>query len=139
MTENNGKYASVNGMNMYYEVSGKGEPLIVLHGAYMNIISMGEIIPQLARTHNVFALELQGHGRTNDINRPITYPNLADDVAAFMDAVGLKKANVLGYSMGAITGLQFAIRHLEKVNKLIFISGAYDIEGWQPEFALFHK
>ena len=71
---------------MYYEVSGKGEPLIVLHGAYMNIISMGEIIPQLARTHNVFALELQGHGRTNDINRPITYPNLADDVAAFMDA-----------------------------------------------------
>jgi pimeloyl-ACP methyl ester carboxylesterase len=137
LTENNGKYASVNGMNMYYEVSGKGEPLIVLHGAYMNIISMGEIIPQLARTHNVFALELQGHGRTNDINRPITYPNLADDVAAFMDAVGLKKANVLGYSMGAITGLQFAIRHLEKVNKLIFISGAYDIEGWQPEFKSF--
>lgn len=75
-------------MQMYYEVSGDGDPLIVLHGAYMNIPSMGAIIPELAETHRVYALELQGHGRTNDIDRPITYPNLADDVAAFMDAVG---------------------------------------------------
>lgn len=137
MTESNGNYASINGMKMYYEVSGKGDPLIVLHGAYMNIISMGEIIPKLARTHKVYALELQGHGRTTDIDRPITYPNLADDVVAFMDVVGLKKADVFGYSMGAITGLQLAIRHPEKVNKLIFCSGAYDFEGWQPEFKNF--
>src|SRR5688572_8981497 len=82
-----GKYIDVNGMKMYYEVSGKGDPLVVLHGAYMNIPLMGSIIPKLAKTHRVYALELQGHGRTNDINRPITYPNLADDVAAFMDAV----------------------------------------------------
>lgn len=121
-------------MELYYEVSGKGDPLIVLHGAYMNIISMGEIIPKLAMTHNIYALELQGHGRTNDIDRPITYPNLADDVADFMDAIDLKKAHVFGYSLGAITGLQLAIRHPEKVNKLIFCSGAYDLEGWQPEF-----
>lgn len=66
-------------MQMYYEVSGDGDPLIVLHGAYMNIPSMGAIIPELAETHRVYALELQGHGRTNDIDRPITYPNLADD------------------------------------------------------------
>ncbi|MGZ7096551.1 MAG: alpha/beta fold hydrolase, partial [Methanobacterium sp.] len=105
-----------------------------MHGAYMNIISMGEIIPKLARIHKVYALELQGHGRTTDIDRPITYPNLADDLAAFMDAVGLSKVDVFGYSMGAITGLKLAIRHPEKVNKLIFCSGAYDIEGWQPEF-----
>jgi pimeloyl-ACP methyl ester carboxylesterase len=77
----------------------------------MNIPAMGAIIPTLAKTHRVYALEAQGHGRTKDINRPITYPNLADDVAAFMDAVGLKKADVLGYSMGAGTGLQLAIRH----------------------------
>jgi pimeloyl-ACP methyl ester carboxylesterase len=64
-------------MEMYYEVSGKGDPLIVLHGAYMNIPSMGEIIPMLARMHRIYALELQGHGRTTDIDRPITYPNLA--------------------------------------------------------------
>src|SRR5919202_3059348 len=129
-----GQRVTVNGMRMYYEVSGSGEPLIVLHGAYMNIPSMGAIIPMLARTHRVYAVELQGHGRTTDIDRPITYPNLADDVAAFMDAVGLAKADVFGYSMGAITGLQLAIRHPERVNKLVFGSGAYDFEGWQPEF-----
>jgi pimeloyl-ACP methyl ester carboxylesterase len=100
----------------------------------MNIPSMGTIIPKLAKTHKVYALELQGHGRTTDIDRPITYPNLADDVAAFMDAVGLKKADIFGYSMGAAAGLQVAIRRPEKVNKLIAASVAYDAEGWQPEF-----
>lgn len=129
-----GHRVQVNGMRMYYEVSGKGEPLIVLHGAYMNIPSMGEIIPRLAKAHRVYALELQGHGRTTDIDRPITYPNLADDVAAFMDAVGLEKADVFGYSMGAGTGLQLAIRHPSKVNKLIAASVAYDTAGLQPEF-----
>jgi pimeloyl-ACP methyl ester carboxylesterase len=136
-----GKYVNVNGMKMYYELHGKGAsdalPLIVLHGAYMNIPSMGAIIPKLAQTHKVYALELQGHGRTTDIDRPITYPNLADDVAAFMDAVGLKKADVFGYSMGACAGLQLAIRHPEKVNRLVVASGGYDAEGWQPEFKAF--
>src|SRR4029450_4613462 len=86
-----GDRVEVNGMQMYYEVSGQGQPLIVLHGAYMNIPSMGAIIPKLAATHKVYAVEFQGHGRTTDIDRPITYPNLADDVAAFMDAGGLPK------------------------------------------------
>jgi pimeloyl-ACP methyl ester carboxylesterase len=132
-----GHRVSVNGMRMYYEVSGKGDPLIVLHGAYMNIPQMGAIIPRLAKTHEVYALELQGHGRTTDIDRPITYPNLADDVAAFMNAVGLKKADVFGYSMGAATGLQFAIRHPDKLNKLVAASGGYDARGWQPAFREF--
>src|SRR5215216_6337870 len=101
MAQERGNRVKVNGMQMYYEVSGNGDPLIVLHGAYMNIPSMGAIIPKLAATHKVYALELQGHGRTTDINRPITYPHLADDVAAFMDAVGLTKVDVFGYSMGA--------------------------------------
>jgi pimeloyl-ACP methyl ester carboxylesterase len=139
--QNSGKYADVNGMKVYYEIHGQAAPntipLIVLHGAYMNIPSMGAIIPKLAQTHRVYALELQGHGRTNDIDRPITYPNLADDVAAFMDVVGLKRADVFGYSMGAAAGLQLAIRHPEKVNKLIAASGGYDVEGWQPEFKAF--
>lgn len=129
-----GARVQVNGMQMYYEVSGAGDPLIVLHGAYMNIPGMGAIIPILAKTHKVYALELQGHGRTTDIDRPITYQNLADDTAAFMDAVGLRKADVFGYSMGAGTGLQLAIRHPAKVNKLVAASVAYDLEGWQPEF-----
>ena len=132
-----GSRVSVNGMQMYYEVSGRGDPIIVLHGAYMSIPSMGAIIPRLAKTHKVYALELQGHGRTTDIDRPITYPGLADDVAAFMDAVGLQKADVFGYSMGAAVGLQLAIRHPAKVNKLAAASVAYDAEGWQPEFRAF--
>jgi pimeloyl-ACP methyl ester carboxylesterase len=129
-----GNRVNVNGMRMYYEVSGTGDPLVVLHGAYMNIPTMGAIIPRLAKTHRVYAVELQGHGRTTDIDRPITYPNMADDVAAFMDAVGLRRADVFGYSMGAQVGLQLAIRHPGKVNKLVTASVAYDLEGWQPEF-----
>jgi pimeloyl-ACP methyl ester carboxylesterase len=132
-----GARVEVNGMQIYYEVSGSGDPLIVLHGAYMNIPSMGAIIPKLAETHKVYALEFQGHGRTTDIDRPITYPNLADDVAAFMDKVGVTKADVFGYSMGAAAGLQLAIRHPEKVNKLVAASVAYDAGGWQPEFKAF--
>jgi pimeloyl-ACP methyl ester carboxylesterase len=94
-------YVGINGMKMYYEIHSQGKPeafpLIVLHGAYMNIPSMGTIVPRLAKTHKVYAVEFQGHGRTSDIDRPITYPNLADDVAVFMNAVGLAKADVFGY------------------------------------------
>jgi pimeloyl-ACP methyl ester carboxylesterase len=129
-----GHRVKVNGMQMYYEVSGNGDPLIVLHGAYMNIPSMGAIIPKLAKTHKVYALEFQGHGRTTDIDRPITYPSLADDVAAFMDSAGLQKADVFGYSMGGQVGLQLAIRHPAKVNRLVAASVGYDLEGWQPEY-----
>jgi pimeloyl-ACP methyl ester carboxylesterase len=129
-----GDYAEVNGMRMYYEVSGEGDPVVVLPGAHMNIITMGKIIPLLAETRKVYALEFQGHGRTNDIDRPITYENLADDVAAFMDAVGLERADVFGYSMGAGAGLQFAIRHPDKVGHLVAASVSYSSEGWQPVY-----
>jgi len=129
-----GHRVQVHGMQLYYEVSGAGDPIVVLHGSYMNIPTMGGIIPKLAQTRRVYALELQGHGRTTDIDRPITPENLADDVAAFMDSVGLAKADVLGYSLGAMTGLQLAIRHPAKVNKLIMAAGAYDERGRQPEF-----
>lgn len=136
-TQSIGERVEVNGMQMYYEVSGEGDPLIVLHGAYMNIQTMGEIIPRLAKTHRVYALEFQGHGRTNDIDRPITYQNLADDVARFMDAVGIEKADVFGYSMGGTAGLQLAIRHPERVDQLVAASVAYDIQGMQPDYIEF--
>ena len=129
-----GHRVPVHGMQLYYEVSGAGDPIVVLHGSYMNIPTMDGIIPKLAQTRRVYALELQGHGRTTDIDRQITPENLADDVAAFMDSVGLAKADVLGYSLGAMTGLQLAIRHPAKVNKLIMAAGAYDERGRQPEF-----
>jgi pimeloyl-ACP methyl ester carboxylesterase len=129
-----GKRVAVNGMQVYYEVTGQGEPLVVLHGAYMDIPSMGAIIPKLAETHRVYALEFQGHGRTTDIERKITYESLADDVAAFMDAVGLAKADIFGYSMGGQAALQLAIRHPAKVNRLVAASVGYDLRGWQPEY-----
>ena len=129
-----GERVRINGMQMYYEVSGAGEPLIVLHGAYMNIPSMGSIIPRLAESRRVYALEFQGHGRTTDIDRPMTYQHFADDVAAFMDSVGLESADVFGYSMGAVAGLQLAIRHPERVRRLVALSVAYDAEGWQQAF-----
>lgn len=132
--ESVGSTVPINGMQMYYEVSGSGEPLVVLHGAYMNIPTMGEIIPMLAETHTVYALELQGHGRTNDIDRPITYPGMTDDVAAFMDAIGLEKADIFGYSMGAAVGLRLAVEHPDKVDQLVLASAAYDLSGMQPEY-----
>lgn len=127
----------VNGIDTYYEVSGEGEPIIVLHGAHMNIDTMGGIIPALAKTRKVYVPEFQGHGRSEDVDRPITYENLADDVAAFMDAVGLETADIFGYSMGAAAGLKLAIRHPEKVDQLIAASVAFDIEGMQPEYKAF--
>lgn len=136
-TQPAGERVEVDGMQMYYEVSGVGDPLIVLHGAYMNIQTMGDIIPRLAETHRVYALEFQGHGRTNDIDRPITYQNLADDVVEFMDAVGIEKADVFGYSMGGTAGLQLAIRHPERVDQLVAASVAYDIQGMQPDYIEF--
>ncbi|WP_413813500.1 alpha/beta fold hydrolase [Devosia sp. Root685] len=129
-----GDYAEVNGMRMYYEVSGSGDPIVVLHGAYMNIPAMGGIIPALAKSHTVYAIEFQGHGRTEDIDRPITYPNLADDVAVFMDEVGLEKADIFGYSMGAAAGLRLAIDHPKKVDQLVTASVSYDMAGSQPAF-----
>ena len=133
-TEPVGKTVEVNGMDLYYEVSGTGDPIVVLHGAYMNIPTMGGIIPALAESHTVYAIEFQGHGRTEDIDRPITYPNLASGVAAFMDVVGLEKADVFGYSMGAAAGLRLAIDYPEKVDQLITSSVSYDMAGSQPAF-----
>ena len=126
--------ARVNGMDIYYEVTGEGDPLVVLHGAYMTIPDMGEIIPMLAKTHKVIALEFQGHGRTEDIDRPITYENLADDVAGVMDALNIEKADVFGYSMGAAAAIQLTIRHPEKVDQLVSASGSYDIAGAQRAY-----
>lgn len=127
----------VNGMNIYYEISGAGEPLFVLPGAYMAIPDMGEIIPMLARTHKIIAIEFQGHGRTEDIDRPITYENLADDVAGVMDALHIGKADVFGYSMGAGAAIQLAIRHPEKVDQLVSASAGFDMSGMQPAYTAF--
>ena len=100
-TSTRGNYAEVNGLNMYYEIHGTGQPLVLLHGAYMTIDLMGEVVPALAETRQVIAVELQGHGRTADIDRPLTYEQMADDIAALLRHLVIEKADVFGYSMGA--------------------------------------
>ena len=95
-----GSYASVNGLEIYYEIHGTGEPLVLLHGAYMTIDAMGEVVPSLAKTRRVIAVELQGHGRTADIDRPLSYEQMADDTAALLRHIGIEEANIFGYSMG---------------------------------------
>lgn len=126
-------YAPVNGLKMYYEIHGEGEPLVLIHGSFMTIGSnYGAIIPELAKSNQVIAVELQGHGRTADIDRPFSYPGFADDLAGVLDHLDIEKANILGYSLGATVGLQLAISHPKKVGKIVFISSVYKRDGWIP-------
>lgn len=132
-TNSKGNYAEVNGLEMYYEIHGTGEPLVVLHGAYMTIDAMGEVVPSFAETRQVIAVELQGHGRTADIDRPLSYEQMADDVAALLRHLGTEGADVFGYSMGGGVALQVAIRHPEVVRKLVVASVSYTSDGMHPE------
>src|SRR5215208_5357273 len=128
-----GDYAEVNGLNIYYEMYGTGQPLVLLHGAYMTIDAMGEVVPALAETRQVIAVELQGHGRTADVDRPLSYEQMADDVAALIEHLVIEKADVFGYSMGGSVALQVAIRHPEVVRKLVVASASYTSDGMHPE------
>src|SRR5829696_8036502 len=127
-------YAPVNGLQMYYEIHGGGEPLVLLHGAFGAIHLWGPILTTLAETHQVIAVELQGHGHTADIiDRPLGYEQMADDVAALMDHLAIAQADLVGYSMGGTTGLQLAIRHPDQVHKLVAVSPNYRSDGYYPE------
>ena len=129
-------YASVNNLQMYYEIHGAGgQPLILLHGAYMTIDSaFGELLPALAANRQVIAVELQGHGRTADIDRPLSYQQMADDVDALMRELAIERADIFGYSMGGGVALQLAVRHPERVRKLVAASVTYNTQGMHPEF-----
>jgi pimeloyl-ACP methyl ester carboxylesterase len=131
--EAKGNYAEVNGLKMYYEIHGAGQPLVVLHGAYMTISTMGEIIPELAKTRQVIAVELQGHGHTADINRPLSTEYMADDVAVLLKQLEINQADVFGYSMGGGVALDLAVRYPELVRKLVVAAVAYNNEGYYPE------
>ena len=127
-------YAPVNGLQMYYEIHGRGEPLALLHGAFGAIDLWGPILTTLAKTHQVIAVELQGHGHTADIiDRPLSYEQMADDMAALMDHLTIAQADIVGYSMGATTSLQVAIRHADLVRKLVVVSPNYRSDGYYPE------
>jgi pimeloyl-ACP methyl ester carboxylesterase len=126
-------YAPVNGLSVYYEIHGSGEPLLLLHGGLMSVAMEGDLIEQLSKTRQVIALDLQAHGRTADIDRPITCEAMADDTAAVLKYLAIPKADVMGYSLGGATALQMTIRHPEAVRKLVLISTAYKRDAWYPE------
>jgi pimeloyl-ACP methyl ester carboxylesterase len=123
-------YAPVNGLRMYYEVHGSGDPVVLLHGAFMTITNNWTgWIGELSKTRKVIAVEFQGHGRTADIDRDISSANLADDVAALLEFLKVPRADVIGYSMGGGVAMQCAIRHPEKVRKVVSISSAFRHDG----------
>jgi len=120
---------------MYYEIHGSGRPLVLLHGGGSTIMStFGRILPELAKTHQVIAVELQAHGHTPDIDRPLSFEQEADDVAALLEQLHIEKADFMGFSNGGTTSLQIAIRHPELVNKLVLASTTYKRDGMQPGF-----
>ena len=126
-------YVPVNGLDMYYEIHGKGQPLVLLHGAFSGIgTSFGRILPGLAKTRRVIAFELQGHGRTADIDRPLTVEGMADDVAAALPQLGIEQADILGYSTGGAVALHFATRHPGRLRKLVLMSIGYSLSGIHP-------
>ena len=128
-----GKYAPVNGINLYYEVHGSGRPLIMLHGGFGTFEMFAAIAPALARDHQIIGVDLYGHGHTALTDRPIQFESMADDIASLIEHLGLEKADVLGFSLGGGVALQTAIRHPERVSKLVLISTSFKWAGWHPE------
>jgi pimeloyl-ACP methyl ester carboxylesterase len=127
-------YAPVNGLKMYYEVHGTGDPVVLLHGAYMTIPgNWTGWIGELSKTRKVIAVEMQGHGRTADINRDLSFENLSDDVVALLDHLKIPSADVIGFSMGGGVAMECAIRHPEKVRKVVSISAVLRHDGWVKE------
>jgi pimeloyl-ACP methyl ester carboxylesterase len=131
----NGHYARINDLNMYYEIHGSGQPLILLHGGGSTISStFGRVLPELSRTHKVIAIELQAHGRTKDIDRALSFEQDADDVAGLLNQLGIEKADIIGFSNGGTTTLQIAIRHPGLVKHIILASTIFQRDGMQRGF-----
>jgi pimeloyl-ACP methyl ester carboxylesterase len=137
MTPTRTGYAAVNGARFYYQIYGdlnsQHSPLLVLHGAYMSSDAMAPLIRPFIASRPVIALDARGHGRTGDLPGGITYEQMADDAAGVLDALNVRRADVLGFSMGAVTALKVAVRHPDKVGKQIIVSGTSSRDGWYPE------
>ena len=127
-------YAPVNGIEVYYEVYGKGTPIVLLHGAFYTIdLNWGQLIPELSKTRKVIALEMQGHGHTPYSDRKLSLTTLASDVEGVMDYLKIDSADVAGYSMGGSVAYQFAVQSPKRLRKLVIISSTYTTNGWLPE------
>ena len=126
-------YVDVNGIKIYHEIYGAGEPVVLLHGGLMTTREMSPLIQALSGKRRVIAVELEGHGRTVDTDRPLRFETLGDDVGALIEKLGLGKADVVGWSFGGATALRTAIQHPEGVRRLVVISNPYAHSDWYPE------
>lgn len=126
-------YADVNGIKLYYEIYGEGEPLVLIHGGLTTIAEMQGWIQSLAKTHQVIAVEMQGHGRTADTDRPMSFATMGDDIAALLDYLKVPKAHLVGHSFGGACAIRAAIQHPEKVRHLVVISSPHARSAWYPE------
>lgn len=131
--KNAGTYADVNGLHLYYEIHGKGRPLVLLHGGLGALEMFGPNLPALAKGRKVIAVDLQGHGRTADIDRPFSHQSIADDIAALIKHLGLGKCDVMGWSYGGGIALQTAVRHPDVVDRLIVVSIPFRRDGFYPD------
>jgi len=126
-------YADVNGIKLYHEIHGEGEPLVLIHGGLTTIGEMQGWVEPLAKTWQVIAVEMQGHGRTADTDRPMSFTTMGDDIAALLDHLKIPKADFVGHSFGGASAIRAAIQHPEKVRRLVVISSPYARSGWYPE------
>lgn len=127
-------YADVNGLKLYYEVYGEGKPIVMVHGSFMSIpLNWSHIVPLLAKGRKVIVTEMQGHGRTRDISRALSFEGMADDVSGLLKHLKIDSADILGYSMGGGVAFQVAVRHPEQVRRLVILSGVYAHDGWWPD------
>ncbi|WP_306210338.1 alpha/beta fold hydrolase [Actinoplanes sp. RD1] len=126
-------YAEINGLNLYYETHGTGRPLVLLHGGLGSGEMFAPVLPAFAAGHQVILPDLQGHGRTADIDRPLDIATMADDIAALIDHLGLDRPDVVGYSLGGGVGWQLGFRHPGKVRRLVAASAGIRRDATYPE------
>jgi pimeloyl-ACP methyl ester carboxylesterase len=131
--EGGGQYANVNGINLYYEIHGTGRPLVLLHGGLGSGEMFGPVVPALSEGHQLILVDLQGHGRTADIDRPLDVRFMADDIAALTDHLGLDRPDVMGYSLGGGVALCTAMQHPDKVRRVVSCSAHIRSDAIYPE------
>src|SRR6266480_8043101 len=126
-------YADVNGIKLYHEIYGQGEPLVLIHGGLTTIGEMQGWVQPLAKTRRVIAVEMQGHGRTADTDRPMSFATMGDDIAAPLDYLQIPKTDLVGHSFGGASAIRAAVQHPDHVRQLVVISSPHARSAWYPE------